>query len=499
LSFLNELKRRNVFRVGAAYIVASVWKTHVVSKTTLRQTFLKISLAAGLAQPHIAHATEIPEIVDPFTVIEALDRFGQQQLWPGFDPRLHPIAIYDGEKTLLLRHPNPPEGFTPLVAQERTWAFEGRHQAMRWNSTASIGGEMTATLMLTNEPGRAVELEASYLLHEVFHLYSKPRHLSWRPDEMARYSYPMDSEENFYLLILEEEALARAVEADRPEVAANWAATALAAREQRIEQLDPEHLAYEIALEMQEGTAVYMARLAVNDVRDITRLREWRAPEEIRWRFYDTGAALAALLDRFDPRWKNRLEAAPDMTLSGLLGTALTERQIGIAGFTNDELNTLRQRAESGIAELAAKRRQLRDDFASRTIRVVVISGIESDLLQLRPGAFDPLALEVLDRGEVLHYGRMTLVTSAGQVVYKNPYYKRGAVAGVLALTTPIGDQHPLLDGFSSITITGFTEKPCVQQLEGEVLIEAEGLGVSFHGAELSVSEKEIIVRLPDR
>jgi hypothetical protein len=431
-------------------------------------------------------------------VIEALDRFAQQPLWPGFDPRLHPIAIYDGEKTLLLRHPDPPEGFTPLVGQEKIWVFEGRHRAMRWNSTASIGGEMTATLMLTIEPGRAVELEASYLLHEVFHLFSKPRHPSWRPNEMVRYSYPMDSAENFYLLILEEEALARAVEAERSETAARWAATALAARARRIEQLDPEHLAYETALEMQEGTAVYIARLAVNAVRDVTRLREWRPPEKIRWRFYDTGAALAALLDRFDPRWKKRLEAAPEATLAGLLETALTERPSDGVAFASDELDTLRRRAESGIAELAAKRRRLRDDFASGATRVIVIAGTGSEPLQLRPGAFDPLALEVLDGGEILHYGSMTLVTSAGHVEYKNPSYTRGTVAGMLALTTPVGDRHPLLDGLARIVITGFTEKPRVQHREGEVLIEAEGLEVRFRGAELSVAEKEIVVRLQD-
>lgn len=471
----------------------------MVSKTTLQQTALAISLAIGLVQPHIVRATESPEVVDPFAVINAFDRFARQQLWPGFDPRLHPIAIYDGEKTLLLRHPSPPEGFTPLVGQDKTWVFEGRHQAMRWNSTASIGGEMTATLMLTIEPGRAVELEASYLLHEVFHLYSKPGHPSWRPDEMVRYSYPIDSEENFYLLILEEEALARAVGADRAETSASWAATALAVRERRIEQLDPEHLAYEIALEMQEGTAVYIARLAVNDVRDIGRLREWRAPEQIRWRFYDTGAALAALLDRFDPRWKDRLEAAPEATLAALLGTALTERRIDEVGFTSDELKTLRRRAGSGIAELAAKRRQLRDDLVSGAIRVVVIAGSGSDPLQIRPGAFDPLALEVLEGGEILHYRSITLVTSAGQVVYKNPSYKRGVVAGVLALTTPVGDRHPLSDGLARIVITGFTERPRVQQSEGEVLIDAEGLEVRFHGAELSVADREIVVRLTDR
>ena len=441
------------------------------SKKTLQQLSLAISLAAGFVQPHTAHATESPGIADPFAVIEAFDRFGQQKLWPGFEPRLHPIAIYDGEKTLLLRHASPPEGFTPLEGQEGTWA----------------------------EPGRAVALEASYLLHEVFHLYSKPRHLSWSPDEMARYSYPMDSEENYYLLILEEEALARAVEADRPEVAASWAAIALAAREQRIAQLDPEHLAYETALEMQEGTAVYMARLAVNAVRDTTRLREWLAPEEIRWRFYDTGAALAALLDRFDPRWKDRLEAAPEATLAELLGTALSGRRSGETGFTSGELNALRQRAERGISELADKRRKLRGDVAAGAIRVVVIAGTGADPLQIQPGTFNPIALEVLDRGEILHYDHVTLVAEAGHVVYKNPSFERGAVAGVLALTTPVGDRHPLLDGFSRVVITGFAEKPRVQHLEDEVLIEAEGFEVRFRGAAMDVAEKEITVRLPDQ
>jgi hypothetical protein len=495
----HELKRRNFSRVGAACIVAPVRQALMGSKRTLQRLSLAISLAAGLVQPHTAHATESPGIADPFAVIEAFDRFGQQKLWPGFEPRLHPIAIYDGEKTLLLRHASPPEGFTPLEGQEGTWAFEGRHPAMRWNSTVPIGGEMTATLLLTIEPGRAVALEASYLLHEVFHLYSKPRHLSWSPDEMARYSYPMDSEENYYLLILEEEALARAVEADRPEVAASWAAIALAAREQRIAQLDPEHLAYETALEMQEGTAVYMARLAVNAVRDTTRLREWLAPEEIRWRFYDTGAALAALLDRFDPRWKDRLEAEPEATLAELLGTTLSGRRSGETGFTSGELNALRQRAERGISELADKRRKLRGDVAAGAIRVVVIAGTGADPLQIQPGTFNPIALEVLDRGEILHYDHVTLVAEAGHVVYKNPSFERGAVAGVLALTTPVGDRHPLLDGFSRVVITGFAEKPRVQHLEDEVLIEAEGFEVRFRGAAMDVAEKEITVRLPDQ
>jgi len=64
------------------------------------------------------------------------------------------------------------EEFLPLEGHEGVWVFTGRHTAMRWNSNADIGGEPTATLLLTIEPGRSTEFEASILFHEVFHLLS---------------------------------------------------------------------------------------------------------------------------------------------------------------------------------------------------------------------------------------------------------------------------------------------------------------------------------------
>ena len=48
-------------------------------------------------------------VVDPFAVVAALDRFAETPLWPGFEPSEYPLAIYDGERTLLMRHPSPPE------------------------------------------------------------------------------------------------------------------------------------------------------------------------------------------------------------------------------------------------------------------------------------------------------------------------------------------------------------------------------------------------------
>ncbi len=66
-------------------------------------------------------------VVDPFEVLAAFDRCSAMELWPGFDATAFPIAIFDGERTLLFRHPSPPEEFQPAEGHEGVWAFAGKH------------------------------------------------------------------------------------------------------------------------------------------------------------------------------------------------------------------------------------------------------------------------------------------------------------------------------------------------------------------------------------
>lgn len=47
--------------------------------------------------------------------LDELDRLATRAIWPGFDPRAVPVALYDGERTILARHPDPPSGFTALT------------------------------------------------------------------------------------------------------------------------------------------------------------------------------------------------------------------------------------------------------------------------------------------------------------------------------------------------------------------------------------------------
>ena len=461
-------------------------------KKRRRKLFVLVCIGAtALAQGRLGAAQTEGDVVDPFEVIAAVDRASNTKLWPEFDATTYPIAIYDGERTLLYRHPNPPAEFSPLEKHEGVWVTAGRHPAMRWNSNADIGGVRTATLLLTIEPGRSVEYEAHILYHEIFHLFSKPLHPSWKPNEMWRYSYPMADLDNYRLLLLEEEALARAVESESNETTASWAAAALEIRTERLAKMREEHREFEALLELQEGAAVYMGRSTIGTATSTERLREERGPEGIRWRCYETGAAIAVVLDRLMPTWKLELDTKPETTFVELLNAALTTADVPAASFSEAELARAAARAETAIADLAAERAGLYDDFDHRGKKVIV--RLADDRERLEFGEFDPMAVEILNRGEALQAHVLTASHPRGEMKLKNPRFVRRSLEGVIALTIPAGD-HPFLEGYRQIAVAGFSGEPEVEQSGDAVSIEAEGLSISFDGARVESTDKALIV-----
>ncbi|HJO04397.1 MAG TPA: hypothetical protein QGG47_10525 [Acidobacteriota bacterium] len=436
------------------------------------------------------------EVVDPFEVVAALDRAVEMKLWPGFDAGAYPAAIYDGSRTLLFRHPAPPSEFEPLNGRPGVSVFAGKHPAMRWNSNAEIGGLATATLLLTLEPGRPVEYEAHILFHEIFHLYSRPLHPTWRPDEMSRYSYPVGDVDNYRQLLLEEEALARAVEAEADETSAAWATTALRIRNDRMSRLRAEHRAYEIALELQEGTAVYVGRSTLRAADDTSRLREPRGPGGIRWRCYETGAAIAVILDRLMPSWKSTLDAEPEATFAELLGTPVARTRVSPAAFTDDEVAGIAARSGSEVAELSEQRAALQEAFDQRGPQIIVRLADERDRLRLEQ--FDPMAVELLVNGRALHTHRLLARHPRGEVRLENPHFVRGSFDGVIAMSEPAGE-HPFLAGLRRIVVAGSSGEPVVAWDGDRVRIEAEGLAVEFDHATLETNDHALIVTvLPD-
>ncbi len=439
------------------------------------------SVLARLGQPAVAQ-TAGPDV---FAFVRALDETASRSLWPGFNPSSLPIALFNGENTLLLRHPSPPPEFSPMPGRPGVLIAPGRYPAVVSNSTRDIAGVRTATVIAT--PAQSVESTALATVEEVFHVFWLGRHASFRPDESARYAYPVKDVENLRRLLAEDEALARALEAAETGEAARWSAAALAIRRERVPALTKEALAFETSLEMMEGTANYVARRAVGEpsARTAERLRAARPAEGIRWRFYDTGAAVCLLLDRLGPGWQGRVDQEPDLTIEELLGSALRGRGVEPAAFSKSETETFTAKAAAGVAELGDRQQRLRAGLLARgggRVVVELAEGAEA----IRVQRFDPINLMVLDAGEIAHNHFLSLVAPQGTVELTNPGFARNTFGGVVGITVPAG-RHPLSDGVRQLTVVGIEGAPKLGRDGETVTLEAPGVRLALRGVETRV------------
>ena len=458
---------------------------------------LAMSGAALVVQAAQATGQSPSAAPDVFAFVRALDEAAARGVWPGFNPSGIPVALYDGEHTMLLRHPSPPPEFSPMAGRQGVFLAKGRHPAVTSNSTREIGGVRTATVIAT--PAQPVERTMLAVVEEVFHVFWLARHPSFRPNEMARYAYPLDDVENLGRLVAEDEALARALEAQRIDDAAGWAADALAIRRERVPGLAEDVRAYETSLEMMEGTANYVARVSVGEPasRTAERLRAPRPAEDVRWRFYDTGAALCLLLDRLSAGWQERSDRQPALTVVELMDEALRGRDAAADAFSSADTAGFQARAAAGIADLGVRRQRLLVELRERQGGRVVI--------EVMPGAepfrvqrFDPINLMVLDAGAIAHANYLSLSVPQGSVELTNPGFVRGSFGGTVSVTEDAG-RHPLSDGIRRLTIAGLQGVPTVGGDEGTVKVEAPGVRLMLRGAEAHVDGAliRVVVRRP--
>ncbi|HEY9405285.1 MAG TPA: hypothetical protein VIQ24_21715, partial [Pyrinomonadaceae bacterium] len=260
---------------------------------------------------------------DVYAVLAEVDRIASQTtLWPGFDPRRIPVEIYDGQDTLLFRHPNPPTEFISLSSRQGVWAFPGRHQTVTANASVKLGGVWTATVMLDPASKLSLKERAALVIHEMFHVHQRERHPKWAANELELFTYPFEDAELLALRRIETESLRLAERAAGAPDAACHARLALAARRERFARLSTGASAYERALELSEGLARYVEARAQGARKSGLTADEYPA-EELRTRGYATGHALSLLLERFAPGWAARLDAGDPLSLDELLAAAL--------------------------------------------------------------------------------------------------------------------------------------------------------------------------------
>lgn len=420
-------------------------------------------------------------------VAAEVGRIRGSSLWPGFDPAGVPLAFFDGERTYLFRHPSPPPEFRPLPARPQALIFSGQHPLVRANTSAVIGGVPVATLLSSPGDTRGVRELASIAVHEMFHVFQAARHPKWGGNEVDLFTYPIDDVSQLQLSRLETEALRRALAAKKDTESACWAAAAVELRERRFASLGEAGAVYERGTELKEGLAQLVESRARGAVPPAPIFpREDFAAGEVRSRSYAVGHAFGALLDRFAPGWERRLESsAAGRTLDSLLGEAVAARKRSGCSFSRAELDQSLANARRSIELAKLTREAVRKDFFSRAgWKVVVVSGAEPFF----PQNFDPLNVERLAAGEVLHTRWIKLGNSAGAV----------EVLDRRALTESAG-KHPLFDGVKSLTVTGVEVEPEARESPDGVSVRAPGLTADFRGATLTRGDRTIVVTLGER
>lgn len=417
-------------------------------------------------------------------VMEALATLPTQGLWPGFSPASIPVALFDGERTLLLGHASPPEGFEAVAEMPGVAVYPGRHPAVRGNMPTEIGGERVAAVLLSDLRGVTPNRAAAVVTHERFHVHQLNRHPDWRVNELARFQYPLTDAQQLFDRRLETLALARSLRASSPQQSECWLRTALILRQKRMAQLAPAVAAYERGMERQEGLARYIERRAAGITTPVDLPAEGYPPEDVRGRAYLTGEALALMLDRYATGWRDVVENAEEPpALDSLLSDAMLDRPETSCGFSAQERAQVFARAADAVSVTRSQRESVLRTFQGQpgwSLRVV------SEGAPLWPQSFDPMSVTRVGAARLVHERMLRAGNALGAI---DVFDRRALSTGYL--------EDPLGSGIREVLVTGLPDRPAIVERDGGgVRITAPGVDASFTGGRVTETGQEIVVRL---
>ncbi len=401
-------------------------------------------------------------------------------LWPGFDVGVVPVAMFDGERTWLVRHPTPPDGYVVVDSTAAVRVRPGRDSMVWANSSAIIGGVPTATVMPAT-PGADARRQASVVVHEVFHVFQLARHRTWQGNEVSLFTYPFEDAEQLALRRLETLALRRALATGDGRLGSCWSAQVVAVRRERFGRMPPEAVAYERGSELREGLANYVQQRALGFPDEPLPAGDFPA-EAVRDRTYAVGVAFGRLLDRFAPSWRESLERGDTTSLDALLGAATEQRAAGCSISASDH-QAARRLAAADVGRLAAERAESRRSFLAQPGWMIVV--VAADGGPLWSQGFDPLNVRMVAPGEVLHRRFARFGNDAGTI----------EVLGRALLSEAAG-AHPLFNGVRTVRVSGLTAEPAVSVTGDTLRIDAPGVQAQFRGAALLREGPVLTVRL---
>lgn len=459
------------------------------STCTLRAVLAACVLLSGCwrtqSQPSESHAAANDFKAAESVVAEA-DRMASRNLWPGFVVTNTPIAIFDGTQTWMFRHPSPPDSFVAVLNTPKAHVYRGRYHTVSANSSAEIGGVLTATLMPAGKTS-TLRSRAGVLTHELFHVYQRTHHPSWSANEAELFMYPTDNVGLLEHQRVETVALRRAINAHQRDTAACWTRAALNARAHRFSAMTPGAVQYERNTELNEGLATYVEYRAIEAPNSTVLPAMHTAPDAIRLRAYQTGVAWARLLDQFRPAWRDALTQRDSTSLDVLLSEhmatmSVADIRVPPCNLSQSERQSLSEAAGADIATMYAQYQATRNAFLEQTGWQVVVVAAKTPLF---PQEFDPLNVQRLSASDVLHARFVKLGNDSVSI----------EVIGRASLSEAAGD-HPLFSGVRTFRITGLTSEPVILNDNGVISLRTTGVSGVFRGASVEREAQTITIRL---
>jgi hypothetical protein len=421
-----------------------------------------------------------------FDIIEEVKSISQKSLWPGFNPLIYPLVIYDGENTYLFNHPNPPKEFMPVKGLENVLEYVGQFGTIPGNTVIKISDVQTAAILLEimKEPNKR-EI-AAVAVHESFHVFQMSSYPEWwKVNELEFFTYPFENIEVLNLRKLETEAFRRALQSEDEMNDLRWSKTALEIRRERFEKMKEGSILYECGIELLEGTAHYIQYQAAGKHLHTEIKEEGYLPEQVRLRGYAIGNALCLLLDHFKPSWKEEIKKGEQTILHELLENELIAIEEEPYEFSKQEKEDIFKKVQMEVEELISEKKRIKNEFLSQPGWRIIVSA-ESE--PLSPRSFDPMNLQLLADSAVLHKRWLKLCNNQGCIEIIN--HK--------SITEPKGS-HPLFQGVKKVTVAGLDKEPVIEKVDNKLSLKMEGINFQFEDAEMQQNENCIIIKLPKR
>jgi hypothetical protein len=398
-------------------------------------------------------------VFNPETFFQIYLNLCRGSFWAGFAPLEIPILLWDGKRSYVFFHPNPPEPFEP----EWDWfVADGRAEAIVGNSTGTLEVLPAATVMAQNLDAQAAAYVA---LHEAFHVHQQMYYPRWGANELDFLTYPILDPDALALRRLETRLLAKALETWD----LGWVKAAFKARSSRFMRLEERHQKLEREWERIEGSALFVEARASGQPLELPA--EDFPPDAVRLRAYSIGRAWLELLVRFAPQTIPQLGSEyMDVLLKPIAKTA-KERPI-----TFSVLEFERERAKLDTENLELERQKMRRDFFEARGFLIEIRSAKP----LEPRGFDPMNLKPLESGEVLHQRFLRLGNAQGSF----------EVMGVPILT--FGDSHPMQIKNAYIKLP---TAPIAHKIS-RIQLQHEFLKLDFQNAQLEFLDNAMRVTL---